>query len=86
VEVELVNSRNETGGRGTLDRPLIANEAGTVAVFTPPADRYSGPYRIFVSWIDGRGRQRRVSSVEVGKPQRLGVAQNLRSCRLRARR
>jgi hypothetical protein len=68
VTVDLVNGRDESVGKGSPGRPLVANEKAVVKVMTPPDDRYTGPYRIFVVWVDGRGPQRQASGVQVGKP------------------
>jgi hypothetical protein len=68
VMVDLVNGLDESVGKSSLGRSLVANEEAVVKVMTPPADRYTGPYRIFVVWVDGRGPQRQASTVQVGKP------------------
>lgn len=40
----------------------------TIAVHTPPPDRYSGPYDVEVSWDDGRGRIVGSKALTVARP------------------
>jgi hypothetical protein len=68
VTVDLRNCDDESVGNGSVPKSLVPGDDAVVNVMTPPADRYTGPYRIFVGWVDGRGQQEKASGVEVGKP------------------
>jgi hypothetical protein len=69
VSVELVSNVGAPVGYGTLDRSLVPGDEDTVAVMTPPADRFTGPYSIYVEWDDGRSeRNREGTGVTVGAP------------------
>jgi hypothetical protein len=68
ILVELVDPNGGSVGSARLDRGLFQGEEETVKVATPPRDRYSGPYAIYVEWTDGRGQNRIASGITVGAP------------------
>jgi hypothetical protein len=69
VAVELVSSAGAPVGYGTLDRALVPGDTDTVHVMTPPRNRFTGPYTIYVEWDDGRPeRNREGTGVTVGAP------------------
>jgi hypothetical protein len=69
VAVELVSSTGAPVGYGVLDRALVPGDTDTVDVMTPPRDRFTGPYTIYVEWDDGRQeRNRERTGVPVGAP------------------
>jgi hypothetical protein len=68
IHVELVDPSDATVGSAMADRGLFQGESVLVKVMTPPHDRYTGPYMIYLEWADGRGANRVASGVEVGRP------------------
>jgi hypothetical protein len=68
IGVELVDADGASAGSGRLDRALVVGERDVVRVITPPRDRFTGPYEVFVQWRDGRGFNRKASGIQVGPP------------------
>ena len=69
VAVSLEDAQGiRVGATAHAPRPLRPGGHADLAVLTPPRDQFTGPYRAFVEWNDGRGYNREDTGPRFGLP------------------